>query len=114
MQVHGLEYLLERIGANDRLLLVDDVHDTGLSIDRAINALESALDAPMPEVKIATPYFKPANNQSGHVPDYFLHETDQWLVFPHELDGLSIEEIAANKPALADLVEHISAAKRSG
>ena len=113
VQVHGLEYLLERVSSEDSLLLVDDVHDTGHSLDRAINALETALGSPMPDVRIATPYFKPANNQTGRVPDYFLHETDQWLVFPHELDGLTIEEIAANKPALAGLVEHIAAMRQS-
>ena len=39
------------------------------------------------------------------------HETDQWLVFPHELQGLSMEEIKANKPELQSLVQHIEALK---
>ena len=34
------------------------------------------------------------------VPDYFVHETDQWLVFPHELSGLTDEEIAIAKPEI--------------
>ena len=28
-----------------------------------------------------------------------------WLVFPHELDGLSAEEVAEGKPVIADLVQ---------
>jgi hypothetical protein len=32
------------------------------------------------------------------VPDYYVHETDQWLVFPHEIQGLTREEILMNKP----------------
>ena len=40
--------------------------------------------------------------------DSYLHETDRWLVFPHELDGLSIEEIRANKPEISDLIEKIT------
>ena len=37
----------------------------------------------------------------------FLHETDQWLVFPHELEGLSAKEIAENKPELSSLIDKI-------
>ena len=40
------------------------------------------------------------------VPDYYLHETDQWLVFPHELSGLSAEEIARAKPEIAAAISH--------
>ncbi len=47
-------------------------------------------------------------NKTSRVPDYYLHETDNWLVFPHELDGLSIEEIRANKPEVSDLIEKIT------
>jgi hypothetical protein len=38
------------------------------------------------------------------VPDFFIHETDQWLVFPHELQGLSLEEVKKGKPEVADIV----------
>ena len=111
VQVHGLNYLIRRLESEDSLLIVDDVHDTGLSIDQTIRDLEAACKKNTPEVRIATPYYKPANNKTDRVPDYFVHESDEWLVFPHELDGLSIEEIAANKPELAHMVEAIAAAK---
>ena len=39
---------------------------------------------------------------------YYLHETDKWLVFPHELEGLSAEEIIQNKPELKDLLDKIT------
>ena len=35
-------------------------------------------------------------------PDFYIHQTEKWLVFPHELEGLSIEEIILNKPALGE------------
>ena len=28
-------------------------------------------------------------------------ETDQWLIFPHEIDGLTVEEIRRHKPEAA-------------
>ncbi len=99
--VHGLNYLIKRLESEDSLLIVDDVHDTGLSIDQAIRDLVSACKKNTPEIRIATPYYKPANNKTERVPDYYVHETDDWLVFPHELDGLTTEEIRSNKPELA-------------
>ena len=36
-----------------------------------------------------------------------MNETDQWLIFPHELDGLTIDEIEQYKPELKDLVSKI-------
>ena len=56
----------------------------------------------------ATPYFKPTKNKTDRKPDYYIHETDNWLVFPHELHGLSIQEISENKPELKDLIPKIS------
>ena len=90
------------------VLIVDDVHDTGLSIQQVINDLKKACKKNTPEIKIATPYFKPTKNKTDRKPDFYLHETDEWLVFPHELDGLTVEEIKENKPALKDLMDKMS------
>ena len=46
-------------------------------------------------------------NLTKRQPDYFIHETEKWLVLPHELEGLSLEEIKQNKPELDDLIENI-------
>lgn len=113
VQVHGLNYLIRRIESEDSLLIVDDVHDTGLSIDQTIRDLQDACKKNMPEVRIATPYYKPANNKTTRVPDYYVHETDQWLVFPHELDGLTLEEIADNKPELSHMLDRIAAVREA-
>ena len=34
VQVHGLSYVIKKIQSEDRLLIVDDVHDTGISIEK--------------------------------------------------------------------------------
>jgi hypothetical protein len=53
----------------------------------------------MPEtVRIATVYYKPSRNKTNLAPDYFVHEVDEWLVFPHELRGLTDDEIRKHKP----------------
>ena len=105
VRVDGLEYLVATAASTERLLLVDDVHDTGLSLQQIVTELQQACGPDTPEIRLATPYFKPGNNQTERSPDYFLHQTDDWLVFPHELDGLTIEEMRNHKPELAGIMD---------
>ena len=107
VQVYGLNYVINKVMAKDKLLVVDDVHDTGNSINQIILDLREACKENTPEIKVATPYFKPNKNQTDRHPDFFIHETDQWLIFPHELEGLSYEDIKENKPELKNLLEQI-------
>jgi len=81
------------------LLIVDDIFDTGRTAE-AVHTLLSPLAA---SIRFAMPYYKPANNQTRLAPDYFVHQTDSWLVFPHELDGLDQAEIRLKDPFIADL-----------
>ena len=111
IRVHGTQYLLETMNAEDGLLIVDDVYSTGLNVKAVIDRLASRMRRNLPrEVRIAAPWYKPARNRTGRVPDYHLHETDKWLVFPYELNGLSVEEIEAGKPFLAPLIARLQGA----
>jgi hypoxanthine phosphoribosyltransferase len=107
VKVHGLEYLERHLTSHDKLLLVDDVFDTGLSIDSVIRELNQFYKDSPPECRVATPYFKPANNETDRIPDFYLYQTDSWLVFPHELVGLSDREIIENKPLPDHLKERL-------
>ena len=105
IRVHGTQYLLESLNADDSLLLVDDVCSSGLTLHVVINRLRQRLKRNMPQdVRIATIWNKPACNRSGKMPDYCVHETNDWLVLPYELAGLSLDEVRANKPLVADLL----------
>ena len=107
VQVYGLNYIIKQVESEDSLLIVDDVHDTGISIQKIILDLQTACKKNTPEIKVATPYFKPKKNQTDRKPDFYIHETEKWLVFPHELEGLSLDEIIEFKPELSDLAEKI-------
>ena len=107
VEVYGLNYIIKQVESEDSLLIVDDVHDTGISIEKIVTDLKAACKKNTPEIRVATPYFKPSKNRTDRKPDYYLHETDKWLVFPHELEGLSLSEIKANKPEVSDLIKHI-------
>jgi hypoxanthine phosphoribosyltransferase len=107
VQVYGLNYIIKQVESEDSLLIVDDVHDTGISIQKIILDLKTACKKNTPEIKIATAYFKPQKNQTGREPDYYIHETESWLVFPHELEGLSLQEIKKFKPELSNLIDNL-------
>jgi len=101
VRVHGLAYIIQRANWIDGLLIVDDVFDSGSSIKAVIETLQIKMRRNLPkDIRIATPWYKPNNNVTDIIPDYYIHETDKWLIFPHELDGLTREEIFANKPEI--------------
>jgi hypoxanthine phosphoribosyltransferase len=99
VRVHAVDYLVSRISADDEVLLVDDVFDSGRSIEAVVRALKQRCRRNWPEkFRVATVYYKSSRNRSALVPDYYVLDTDKWLVFPHELVGLSREEILEHKP----------------
>ena len=108
IRIHGMNYLVKNCRHDDRLLIVDDVFDTGLTIDAVIRHLEekARLNAPR-DIRVAVPYYKPSRKQTDRVPDYYLHETAQWLKYPHSLEGLSREEVAENRPELYAIIRDL-------
>ncbi len=99
VRVHGLHYIVENVNAEDSLLIVDDVFDSGRSIQAVLQRIGELSRRNTPAVvRVATVYYKPGKRKVDLVPDYFIHKTDEWLVFPHELEGLTREEVVANKP----------------
>lgn len=108
IRVHGTQYLLESLNAEDRLLLVDDVCGSGQTLQVVLRRLGQRLKRNMPEqVKIATIWNKPGSKRSGISPDFYVHETDDWLVLPYELKGLSQEELKQHKPVMAELLKDV-------
>ena len=103
--VHGLNYIVKKIRHDDRVLIVDDVFDTGNTIKAVIDELARRARGNNPtEVRSAVPWFKPSRNETDIVPDYFLRETTEWLVFPHELDALTAEEMSIARPRLHEII----------
>lgn len=97
IHVHGLTYLVKQLNADDKLLIVDDMYRSGKNADAVINELKVRLKRNMPsDVRIAT-VWKKASLPENIGPDYFVNQTDDWVVFPYELQGLSLEEIKTHK-----------------
>lgn len=99
VRVHAIDYLVSVLNAEDQLLLIDDVFDSGRSIEAVIAELRRRCRRNLPEqIRIATVYYKPARNDTSITPDFYVRATNEWLVFPHEMSGLSREEILTHKP----------------
>lgn len=110
VRVHGLSYIIDNINTENNVLLVDDVFDSGRSIEAIFQRMQKKTRRNMPKnIKIACPWYKPNRNVTDRTPDFYIHETDSWLVFPHELKGLTIDEITSGKPELAStLLPHLT------
>ena len=105
IRVHGTQYLLEQLNASDGLLIVDDVYATGLNVKAVIDRLSLRTKRNMPrDCRVAVPWYKPARNRTGRTPDYYLHETEDWLVLPYELNGLSRREIETHKSFVSPML----------
>ncbi|GLS25717.1 phosphoribosyltransferase [Marinibactrum halimedae] len=106
IRVHGTQYLFDTLESEHRLLIVDDVYSSGRNVAAVIQRLAAKTRRNMPqEVRIAAPWYKPSNNQTGREPDFYVNTTKDWLVLPYELDGLSDQEIASNKPFIQELLD---------
>jgi hypoxanthine phosphoribosyltransferase len=103
--VHGLNYIIKKICREDRVLIIDDVFDTGNTIKAVVEEIRKRARGNTPEeIRVAVPWFKPSRNETDMVPDFYLRETAEWLVFPHELDALTPEEMREARPALHRIV----------
>ncbi len=103
--VHGLNYIIKKIRHDDRVLIVDDVFDTGNTIKAVVQEIRDRARGNTPgEIRVAVPWFKPTRNETDMVPDFYLTETSEWLVFPHELDALTPEEMKEARPKLHEIV----------
>ncbi len=106
VRIHGTSYLIKNLQHHDRLLIVDDVFDTGHTIQAFIHHLQEKLRRNAPEdVRVAVPYYKPTRNMTGLEPEYYLHETDRWIKFPHSLEGLTVDEMRQHRPAIHAIVK---------
>ena len=109
VRVHGIDYLISHMNSEDKLLVVDDVFDSGRSIKAILDTLNEKARKNIPhDVRMAMPWYKPERNIIGIEPDYFIHETDDWLVFPHEMDGLTEQEIFTNKKNMREILSQVS------
>ena len=88
--------------AGDKVLFVDDVFDTG----KTAQAVHDRMLSVGADSRIACVYWKPAKNQTSLTPDFIAKDIGgDWIVFPHEIEGLSPAEVREKDALLADLMD---------
>ena len=100
VRVEHMDALLEVVNPESRVLIVDDIFDTGCTMKK----VQDLLLPKTRNIKLATLYYKRGTNLTDLTPDFYARETTDWIVFPHELMDLSPEEIAKKDPRIAELV----------
>ncbi len=95
------EEIFGMLRPGDKVLVVDDVFDTG----KTAKAVSERIAKTGAQMRLACVYWKPEKNKTDLKPDYFVKDVGlEWIVFPHEIEGLTGEEIAVKDPLLASLL----------
>ncbi len=109
IRAHGLRYLHERVCSHHSLLIVDDVYSSGSSVNAVISQLAKKSRRNLPhDIRIASVWFRPTE-KTIRPPDYYVHETSDWLILPYELSGLSIDELRRNKTEIHPVIDRLDA-----
>ena len=107
IQVHGLRYLHERVCEHHSMLIVDDIYSTGSSVNAVIRQLSKKARRNLPgDIRIATVWYRPTK-RTIRPPDFYIHETSDWLVLPYELTGLSLDELRDNKHEIQPVIDRL-------
>jgi hypoxanthine phosphoribosyltransferase len=108
IRVHGLQYLLENLCSHHSMLIVDDVYSTGSSVKAVIDQLTRKTRRNLPQdIRIATVWYRPTE-KTLLTPDYFVHETSDWLALPYEMSGISLQDLRENRPEFADIYDRMA------
>jgi hypoxanthine phosphoribosyltransferase len=100
VEIKGLGHVIDVIRAEDRVLIVDDVFDTGHTMVAILDEIARLARRNTPECRIATVYYKPEKNETEREPDYYTVADNRWIVFPHEIESLTDEELRVHRAEL--------------
>jgi hypoxanthine phosphoribosyltransferase len=104
VEIKGIGHIIDVINAEDRVLIVDDVFDTGHTMVAILEEIRTLARRNAPECRVATVYYKPEKNETDLEPDYYAVADNRWIVFPHELEGLADEELRDRRPEVYEAV----------
>jgi hypoxanthine phosphoribosyltransferase len=92
--VDGWTYAPSHLKTTDKVMLVDDIYDSGATLNTLANVFLN-LGLPRENLKIVVHTYKSGLHIDDDLikPDYWCNEDDEWLHFlSHELAGLTDEE----------------------
>lgn len=102
--IKGFEHVIEVLQSHHRMLLVDDLYETGRTMYEVTRHLRREAGPDTPEVRIAVVYSRPHRRRYLQGPHYCLHRTAALPIFPHRLTAMNPEEIRAAEPDLYEIL----------
>lgn len=92
VEIFGFDCIIKNLEPGDKILIVDDVVDTGKTIEKVLETFKEKCGQQCDvEIKVASVYYKP--EFSSFKPDFYVHETSDWIIFPHEVTGLDLDAV---------------------
>lgn len=85
-----------------KALILDDIYDSGNTFRTIQRMIPKTV-----ETRFATVYAKIPLSPSATL-DYWVHKTNSWVVFPHEVQGLTKQELETKNATLASIISGIS------
>lgn len=73
--------------AGKHILIIEEVCDTGHTLQYLHNFLQ---EQGAELIRVGVLHYKPGKSQTGYKPDWYIAETDEWIVYPwepHEAQG---------------------------
>lgn len=95
VRIKGLEHLIKVVCPEDPLLIIDDVYESGRTIESIVRTLREQARANAPEdIVIATVHSKPEKHEYRELPLVALEELpgNVWIDYPHELADLVVDD----------------------
>ena len=104
----SLDFLHTKLEKNSSVLIIEDIFASGNSVEALITGIREQMGAETPEdIAIGSIWYKPTAKNTSLEPDFHLRKTKNWVVFPHELAGLTSAEMKIGKPDFATLVSPV-------
>lgn len=89
--IKGLDHVIKVVCPEDGLLIIDDVYESGRTIESIIATLRDEARANAPKkIVVGTVHSKPSKHDDSELPVVSLHDLpgDVWIDYPHELADL--------------------------
>lgn len=93
--IKGLEHVIREVCPEDGLLIIDDVYESGRTIERIVETLQAEARANAPEkIVVGTVHSKPSRHEFTGLPIVSLTDIDGdvWIDYPHELADLARDD----------------------
>lgn len=110
----GLQYLIDNINYDDKILIIDTLFKSGKDINPVVDKLKSGLKRNLnhKNIRIASLYFDKDSNYTWTVkpnftePHFYLKETKGEIIFPHSIHKLPepAKLLKKNIPELFELI----------